>query len=604
MGIKTAVTIAIGLPFIAAFGAQLGTIVTPIIVILAICAMTILIALNKIRSGHYPFYIFAFTLGLMYSASMVGAHVIGSDMQQEYYVSSQTYLNGWDFVKDYGSQSSTSFVVGWLVPQLSRLSHLDIEWIYKAILPFIFSFTTVVLYYAFNKQIGAKFAYYASLFFMVMPVATLEIVQIGKSMIAELFFALIILLMVAEIKNRYKIPLIVICLTVSILSHYTVGLMAVFYLGFIVAIRFVSLPLKSFSLFKYSRVTLVGLALLLILGIGTTYYYYSKANGGVIMGVVNKLIPGYTGIIASTVSDITDNSNIPQSVNKPNLDGNATPTGKLSYMQEQSPLVKAAIGLDFNQISLAGKIFRIIQFITELLIILGLFYLIFRAKKYRFTTEFVAGIIASFILMFAVIFVPHFSAIINATRFYHMALFFIAPLFVIGGFWVLRKEWAVVAIILVYFLFTSGLVFETTQSNNINELAVPYSVGLSAERTGVVPVYSQDDINAAKWIVDNGNPNYRVVGDYNGYRLMMAYVKINPQLRTSSENETPTLDSLPNQNAYLIVTEWDTQHNKMIGDIRNEWESIGLRQYYDLPEFNYPVVYRSGDAIVYQRSIN
>jgi uncharacterized membrane protein len=45
---------------------------------------------------------------------------------------------------------------------------------------------------------------------------------------------------------------------------------------------------------------------------------------------------------------------------------------------------------------------------------------------------------ASFVLLMFCIFVPKFSLIINMTRFYHVSLFFIAPMLVLGLDWVKR----------------------------------------------------------------------------------------------------------------------------------------------------------------------
>lgn len=604
---------------IVVLGAQKGTIVTPILLIASIIILCIFVAFNRISSGHYPYIIFGVTLGLMYSASMVGAHVIGSDMHQEYYVSSVVGAWGWHPTGDYGTQSSTSFVVGWFAPFISWLFHIPLVWVYKAVLPFIFSFTPVILYFAFKKQITPIQAFLAVMFFVVVPVATLEIVQIGKSMVAELFFALMILAMVSNIK--YKWAVVLSCLLVAALAHYTVGLIAVSYLAVILIVRICTLPLP-FQIFKRCLVPISALLIVLIIGVGITFAYYSQADDGIIIDTVMDTGTSYSKITKETLEGVAAGKVTTETIdeNTPGWIGDGTTTSvtvsgiktsdtnkfydtRFGYLEEQAPLVKTAIGMDFAEASIEGKVFRVIQYITQVMICIGALYLLFRYKKYKFSAEFIAAIGASFVLLLFVVFVPHFSNIINVTRFYHLSLFFLAPLFVIGGAFIFRNIKVVVLVLVVYFVFTSGLVFEISKSETIDHIDVPYSVALSAERTGVTGTYSENDVKAAEWIRDHGDESYKVIGDYNGYRLMMGYIRIFPRLRFEQEPQQ-TLDVAPAVNAYILVTEWNTHKQKFITDVRGVWEGSGLRQSRPLPEFDYPIVFQSGDAIVYECKIS
>ena len=148
-----------------------------VLAIVATVAVLILVYLNRMQGKAIPIYLFAVSLALMWQASMFGAHVIGSDMHGEYYASSVIASEGaWDIARHYGTQSSTSIVVGAFVPLVSNITKLDIVWIYKALLPFVFAFTPVVLYFIYRQFIEDKLAFYSALFFMIVPVTTLEIV--------------------------------------------------------------------------------------------------------------------------------------------------------------------------------------------------------------------------------------------------------------------------------------------------------------------------------------------------------------------------------------------------------------------------------------------
>jgi uncharacterized membrane protein len=576
-------TFAILAPLITAIGIYFGPSSFALIPIASVIFLTTFVVLDKISPKDYPCYIFGITLSLMYSASMVGVHVIGSDMHQEFYVSNQTGPFGWHPTEDYGTQSSTSFIVGWFVPFISWLLHIPIVWIYKAILPLIFSFTPVVLYFVFKKQTSPKTAFLACIFFMAVPVATMEIVQIGKAMVAELFLALMILTLVSNIEQKRKVALVTSCLIIAFLAHYTVGLIASSYIIVMLGMGIISKFYKGW-IFSNAKIGIIGLLTVLIISSGISYVYYSKADDGVIVDIVRSVLPGYTSSKEYSIDSST---------------GEAY-QGKLGYMDAQSPLVKTAIGLDFFDSTNLGKLFRIVQYLTQFMIIIGALYLLKNWKKYKFSQEFIAGIGASFFLVLACIFVPHFSNIINVTRFYHLALFFLAPVFVIGAT-VLLKNYKIIAILMIiYFTFTSGLIFESIKSNTIERIDVPYSIGLSAKRTGVVSNYTESDIDCAKWLKYNSGTT-RIVGDYNGYRLMMGYIHLDPQLRKPNEQYQPSLGKLPNYPCYILILEWNTEHDKYIEDVREVWEASGTRESFSLPKFNYPIVYQQGDSIVYAK---
>ena len=564
-----------------------------------IIIVILLVWRNKIQPQMYPFYIFFLSLGLMWQASMFGAHVIGSDMHGEYFVSRTILAEGsWDIAKHYGTQSSTSIVVGFLVPYLSRVFHIDILWIYKAFLPFLFSLTPVVLYYIYKQAIGEKMGFYAAMFFMIVPVTTLEIVQIGKSMVAELFMALALLAILVRNKNKpNKLSLIVVITAFSLtamLAHYTVGIALLAYLLGIFLVRFITNWIPKWQLFFKKAVPLVVLPVVLVVIGGASYAYYSYADEGVIVKVMARVVPVYSRIISNTASEAAGGLNVltPTNPARPEATGN--------IFQRQEVLIQTAIGMDFVGASIPGKAFRITQYLTQLLIVAGGIALFFVHRRYKFTAEFVAAIWASYLLLAMCVFIPEFSNIINATRFYHIAIFFLAPMFVLGATVLFKKEVVLVLVLIIYFLFTSGLVFEVTKSSRISQIDTPYSVGLSADRTGVIATYAKSDVRAIEWLESNIQGDTMVVGDYNGWHLVSAYRGVK-RVRADQARFNPTFDNLPDKPAYIFVTDWNNRHGKYIDSLRGVRGGAGLRQSYPLPEFDYPVVFQEGNTIIYEK---
>lgn len=58
-------------------------------------------------------------------------------------------------------------------------------------------------------------------------------------------------------------------------------------------------------------------------------------------------------------------------------------------------------------------------------------------------------------------------------------------------------------LLLAYFLFTSGLVFEAVGSETIDKVDMPYSVALSDDRIGVLEVANEDDVACARWLAED-----------------------------------------------------------------------------------------------------
>jgi len=187
----------------------------------------------------------------------------------------------------------------------------------------------------------------------------------------------------------------------------------------------------------------------------------------------------------------------------------------------REPLIQTALGLDFASASSQGKAFRIFQYIVQFLLAVGFIRLIFAPRKLRFTAEYIALATGSALLLVASIFLPGFAASMNATRFYHIALLLLAPLFILGGesIWLgVRALWhkdgtisvtednqvylrfVTLAVLIPYFLLASGFIFEVTRHEVIDRIDTPYSIALSSHRIDIGGVFNRQDGAGADWL--------------------------------------------------------------------------------------------------------
>ena len=157
------------------------------------------------------------------------------------------------------------------------------------------------------------------------------------------------------------------------------------------------------------------------------------------------------------------------------------------------------------------------------------------------------------------------------------------------------STWPIAGIVLVYFAFTSGGIFEVTGSEMTGSLDTPYSIALSAERTGVVGVYNDDDVACAQWLAYEANPEVPIVGGYNGRLLVASFVSPVPRLKDAIHVAPPMFARGIPDHCYVFFTTWNVEHGQYIESV-----APGLRQAYELPAIEGKVVFKNGKAVVYE----
>jgi uncharacterized membrane protein len=72
----------------------------------------------------------------------------------------------------------------------------------------------------------------------------------------------------------------------------------------------------------------------------------------------------------------------------------------------------------------------------------------------------------------------------------------------------------VLLIMIPYFIFNSGLVFELSRSQNTRSIDMPYSIALSSHRLDINTVFTEQDLTAATWLSNTAGDDYPVFSDY------------------------------------------------------------------------------------------
>ncbi|MHA1834037.1 MAG: DUF2206 domain-containing protein [Candidatus Baldrarchaeia archaeon] len=468
----------IGAVWINAYNGNILLLIT----ILAISLLFIIgILIEKLLpSKLYPLAIIMIAITLLYHNSLISNYTIafGSDVPIELYVFKTTqnsaYWNSTNpFFGDiqYGSLQSMLSIT--ILPSIySSLLNLDSTWTFKIIFPLIFSFVPLALYQLWKRFIGEKRAFLSTFLFMAYGTFYNEMLGLNRQIIAELFFVLLLLLV---LNKKMKMSSKIICFIVFsfglVTSHY--GLSAIFL--FFIFLSFVLL----FVVNQPSKNITANMVILFSVVMFVWYIYTSSS------ATFNTFLE-WGNHIYSQLGEFFNPASRGQEVLK-GLGLEAPPT-------------------IWNMFS------RAFAYVTEFLIVVGFFGIITKRASVRVKRDYFTLSLIAMAFLAALILVPGLANTMNMSRFYHVLLFFLAPLCALGAevlvrFLSKRKAHIFTAILLLcvlipYFLFQTGFVYEVTGSES-------WSIPLSKYRMDPLRLYGSfgyiDAYSApgAQWLSKN-----------------------------------------------------------------------------------------------------
>jgi len=211
-----------------------------LICIIAIAGVVGLAAFGKfIKPSVYPLAIFIIGLCLLYQTTLMSPYLIGCDIYIEYYFCQLVAGSGfWDASIAHSVNACLSINI--LAPVYSLVLNIDGLWILKAIFPLLFSLVPLILFHIFSQQMSHKKAFLAAFFFVAVPTFMLEMISLCRQQIAELFLALLILLLVdRKLRLMPRLTLAIIFAASIVVSHYSLGFIGFLYMGLFLPFVFV-----------------------------------------------------------------------------------------------------------------------------------------------------------------------------------------------------------------------------------------------------------------------------------------------------------------------------------------------------------------------------
>lgn len=557
------------LPFLAIFGTYLvnfrHTNILLMLLIVIIVFIATLVTFNKfIPQKFYALAIFCITIALLFHRTLISLYVPGRDIAGHLYLAELVKANShWNSTNPPIMPNAMLSVT--ILPTLySNILNMSITWIYKIIYPILLSLVPVALYQVFQDQTNKRIAFFSAYYFTLFPTFFITLTHTATQLIAELFFALLALLMVNKKMNASrKIVLCTIFSISMITSHYGLSYIYMLYLLFI----FFSLYLIKNNI-KITKTYI-------ILYFTLTLLWYMYTSNAVTFNTIVRIGNHIYNSIATSFFAVE--------ARDPTL---------WHFLGERAPSLWREIG------------YRIVQ-VTQFFILVG-FLESLREKRMNFNREYIIHTFISFLLLFLVIILPFFATNISTSRIYQITLFYLSPFCIIGGIIffsklinLLRKLFAtdfsfvmnpllqeqalrflVLTVLVPYTLFNTGFVFEVVGDK-------PFSISLSMERMknsndkDVIEYLNHEiirdqEVCSAKWLSKYRNKNIKIYADpVCGSGVLTGYGKMFEDIRDINEL------SRDSKGGYIYLRYMNVKNGLML---------------------KYPQPFRSGIYVIYNTS--
>ena len=470
------------LPVLSIIGATwVKTCETNLILLFMIILIAFLFALGVILKKNlpsklHPLAIFMIAISLLYHSSLISDNLIhfGSDVPGEVFAFKVAEKNAyWSPVNPYPGDLSVGRTYAMLsvtiLPMVySSLLNLNVIWVFKLLNPILFALVPLGLYILLSKFMSSEYAFVSAFFFMSYGVFYTEMLGLNKQMIGELFFVLLLLV----ILNRKMRPINrTVCFLIFgfalVVSHYALAEIFLFLIAFVlISLIIMKKPGRSITLAM----------VLCFFTIMFSWYLYTSSSA------VFEAFLGFEEYVHSQL-------------------------GEFFNPAARGQTVLRGLGLEAPP-TIWNMMSRIFAYITQLLIVVGFVGVITKRVGSRFEIEYFLLSLFSVTFLAALILVPGLANTMNMTRFYHILLLFLAPLCILGARTIMnivrqKKEMMVSLLLLIvlipYFLFQVGFVYEVTGSDS-------WSVPLSKYRMPAYRLYGQlgyttaYSISSAQWV--------------------------------------------------------------------------------------------------------
>lgn len=519
----------------------------------------------------YPIAIVTIAVSLLFHSSLTSNNMIhfGSDMPGEVFAFKIVENNAhWSPVNPYFWDLSVGRTYAMLsvtiLPTIyTNLLNIDIIWMFKTLYPLIFALVPLSLYKLWSKFINEKYAFVSAFLFMAYNVFYTEMLGLSKQMIGELFFVLLLLVILnKKLRPTSKTSCFLIFSFALVTSHYALAEIFLFLILFVL-ISLIIMKKPS----RYITLTTVFCFFVIMF----SWYLYTSNSA-----VFNAFIEFGEHVYNQL--------------------------GEFFNPAARGQTVLRGLGLEAPP-TIWNMLSRIFAYLTQILIVVGFVGVITKRVGLHFEREYFLLSLFSVTFLAALILVPGLANTMNMTRFYHILLFFLAPLCVLGAKTILaifsRRKTEITASLLLltvlipYFLFQVGFIYEVTGNDN-------WSLPLSKYRMPAYRLYGQlgyttaYSISSAEWLSKNvAIGNTKIYADFwgrltelRGYSgIYVGYVEILSNTTRTTANGIVYLNSLNIIEEIVVGNHyaWNASELEFLSDLNMVYSNGGSEVYKNIP---------------------
>ncbi|MEM1507738.1 MAG: DUF2206 domain-containing protein [Candidatus Bathyarchaeia archaeon] len=474
------------LPVLSVIGAMWVNVYGNNTFLLAMIALTSLLFVSSSISrkfltfDFYPLAIFTIGISMLFHSSLISNYVVsfGSDVPMEYFVFRETVERGhWassvsPFTSLGYSRINSMLSVTILPTVYSIFLKMNPTWIFKVIFPIFLSLVPLCLYQVWQIHTDKKYAFFGAFLFIATSTFHSEMLGLSRQIVGEVFFALLLFVILnKEMKGNSKILCFMVFSFGLVASHYALAEIFLF---------FISFNTVYFLLLRRPSNNITMSMAIFFFTIMFIWYIFTSSSA------VFESFISYGNYIYEQLDDFFNPA-------------------------ARGETVMRGLGLEAPP-TIWNMFSRVFAYIIEVLIVIGFIDLLFKRKKNQVEREWFMFIMTAMVLLSALIAVPGLANTMNMTRFFHVLLFFLAPLCALGADAIVRRilkrereiivSLLMVAVLVPYFLFQTGFVYEFTGTDS-------YSLPLSKHRMKnvflhwAIGYFYETEVFGAFWVSKN-----------------------------------------------------------------------------------------------------
>jgi len=148
------------------------------------------------------------------------------------------------------------------------------------------------------------------------------------------------------------------------------------------------------------------------------------------------------------------------------------------------------------------------------------------------------------------------------------------------------------AVLIPYFLFTSGFIFEVTKNETTDVINEPYSIALSSYRLDLAGVYNWQDGAGVDWLAQNFDDESFVHADSHGCLLLYEYPELRGRLSGLAQGRGRLSELALPEDGYIFLRAWNIEKQEL-----TSCAGIGLRRSRSFDELGFGDIIESTNRI-------